>query len=405
MKLNKLYTHIFLLLGFCFLFNCTEEIQLSTENFKNVLVVEATITDEFKTQEVKVTSTFLLESDTPVFDAGASVQVATSSKTYNFHHVGEGVFYSDEQFQAIKDESYKLLITTSDGKKYYSNSEVLAPKAELENLYAELGSSQEGSGVYVLVDSNNDLDGAAFFRYEYEETYKIVSPYFRFQDISISNIQGVSKERTYDIDIVERPADQQNCYSTNTSTEILLMSVSSLSENRVSRFPIKFISENSPFLRDRYSILVKQYVQSADANNFYKILKELGGDSESVFVTNQPGFVQGNIFSEESLEEKVIGFFDVSTVTSKRIYFNYADFNFVLPPYYFDCEVRLLDYDKVGSVDPYQLDERSILLTLLTDNPPFKYISGFGTLYEIVDPECGDCSTFASNIKPEFWED
>ena len=413
MKLNQLYIKVCLLFGFGLLFNCTEQIALSTESFEDLLVVEATITNEFKTQEVKVTRTFLLESDTPTFDSGATVKIETSNNTYNFHHVGDGVFNSDIEFQAVSGEEYQLLITTSDGKSYNSNPEELAPKAELENLYAEKITIDEEEGVQVFVDTNNDLDGASFFRYEYEETYKIVPEYYVTSDAYISNVVSNGRkldesgeDRTYDIDLVDRPENQGNCYGASSSNEIIITNINSLNESGISRFPVKFISGTNPVLRDRYSILVKQYVQSASANTFYKILKELGGSSESVFVTNQPGFIQGNIFSQQSSEEKVVGFFDVSTVTSKRIYFNYFDFDLVLPAYYYDCELRELDYAMTGNLDPPLPDERSILFTLLTENdPPFKYFSRSEDIYQIVKSECGDCSTFASNIKPEFWED
>ncbi|WP_159019152.1 DUF4249 domain-containing protein [Algibacter sp. L3A6] len=413
MKLNQSYTIVCLLFGLCAIFNCTEQIALSTENFEDLLVVEATITDEFKTQEIKITHTYLLESDAPIIDAGAVVQVQTANAIYNFHHVGNGVFYSDQEFQALDGETYQLLITTSDGEKYSSNPEELASKAGIENLYAERMSIGEEEGIQVFVDTNNDLNGANFFRYEYEETYKIVPEYYRVNDAVISNIvwngrneTDSGEDRTYDIDFVDRPENQGSCYGANTSNEIIITNINSLSESRITRFPIKFISSTSSSLRDRYSILVKQYVQSATANTFYKILKELGGSSESVFVTNQPGFVQGNIFSQQNIENKVVGFFDVSTVTSKRIYFNYFDFDLVLPPYYFNCEIIELDYQKKGRLIPPQEDERSRLLELLTENnPPFKYVSRSEDVYQIVKSECGDCSTFASNIKPEFWED
>ena len=39
-------------------------------------------------------------------------------------------------------------------------------------------------------------------------------------------------------------------------------------------------------------------------------------------------------------DDKVIGYFDVASVTSKRIFFNYIDLfpNESLPPYYTECE-------------------------------------------------------------------
>ncbi len=390
MRLNKRCSNVLflVLLG---VFSCTEPFTLVTESFEDVIVIEATITDEFKRQEIRVSRTFLLESDTQVFEQNASVRIETNTgEVYNFSETLNGVYVSDIAFEARENVLYKLLISTSDGREYASNEELLPPKAEIENLYGELVNLNGEIGIQVLVDSNEDLGGANFFRYEYEETYKIVAPHFSFFDALYIG---------EDIVLVPRDPSKQTCYSTNYSANIILTSVSKLAENRVSRFPIRFISANSAIVRERYSILVKQYVQSVNANTFYKILKELNSDEEGVFIDNQPGFIQGNIFSKQSQNEKVFGFFDVSSVSSKRVYFDYSNFDMNLPPYFFDCDFLELD-----SAMEEPVNERLILIGSFRDG--YKYVSGSdGGVFTIVNQECGDCTTFSSNIKPVFWID
>ncbi|KAA5824768.1 DUF4249 domain-containing protein [Algibacter amylolyticus] len=398
MRLNKLYRSILLLVLLSISFCCTEPFPLVTESFEDVLVVEATITDEYKRQEIKLSRTYLLESETPVFESNANVRIEDSNNNiYNFSETGNGLYLSNSAFQAVPNVAYKLVISTTDGKEYISNSEFLPSKAEMENLYAELVNLNGEIGVQVYVDTNDNLGDANFFRYEYEETYKIVAPYYK-------NLDAIVIADEF-IELVPRDPGEEVCYSSNSSSEIILTSVSGLAENRISKFPVRFISMNSPTLRERYSILVRQYVQSADANTFYKVLKKLNSDGESAFVGNQPGFIQGNIFSSQNVSDKVIGFFDLSSVSSKRIYFDYTEFNLDLPPYFYDCDLRLLDYDKVGSDNPPEQNERAILLYLLSRYNPYKYVSGSSSVYQLASPECGDCTTFSSNLKPSFWED
>ncbi|MFI0428195.1 DUF4249 domain-containing protein [Mariniflexile sp. HMF6888] len=401
MRLVKLYIGICYVVSL-FLFTCTEPFALVTESFEDLLVVEATITDEFKYQEIKVSRTYLLEDSVPVLETNADVRIEDSNKnTYRFIHTGDGLYRSVQQFQALVGVSYKLIIDT-DGKEYVSTEELLAGKAEIENLYAELVNLNGTIGVQVLVDTNENLGTANFFRYEYEETYKIVAPSFVAFDVVISNVEPGIK--SYDVDYVRRPEELKVCYSSNYSTEIILTNTNGLAENRVSKFPVRFIPSNNSMLRDRYSILVKQYVQSADANNFYKILKDLGTE-DGVFIGSQPGYIQGNISSKQDSKEKVIGFFDVSSVTSKRIYFNYSDFNIELPPYFYDCDLVYLDYKKDGPPPDTEPNERYFLYQFLVYNN-YKYFAGDkDSVFIIVRPECGDCTTFSSNIKPSFWED
>lgn len=395
MRLVKLYIGICYVVSL-FLFTCTEPFTLVTESFEDLLVVEATITDEFKYQEIKVSRTYLLEDSTSVLETNADVRIEDSnSNTYNFIYTGDGLYRSVQQFQALVGVSYKLIINTENGKEYASTEEFLAGNAEIENLYAELVNLNGTTGVQVLVDTNENLGTANFFRYEYEETYKIVAPLHSSLDAIVTG-----SITTGTISLEPKLREEKTCYSNNSSSKILLTSVNSLTENRVSRFPVRFIESQSSILRERYSILVRQYVQSANANNFYKILKELGSD-ENLLIDNQPGFIQGNIFSLQNSKEKVIGFFDVSSVTSKRIYFNYSDFNIDYPSYFYDCDLIILDYDIIGPDE----NQRILLLQLITGANPYQYVSGQHPLYTIVNPECGDCTTFSSNIKPSFWED
>src|SRR5690606_19752462 len=176
-----------------------------------------------------------------------------------------------------------------------------------------------------------------------------------------------------------------------------------LNENRVFRFPVKYLSKLDPKIQTRYSILVKQYVQSVEAYTFYKIVKELGS-VESLLSQGQPGYVAGNMVAEANPEEKVLGFFEASSVTSKRIYFNYEDFGLEKPPFFYDCEVLQLDYNDTTTLDD-DPDERNAIYTYITYfNYQVLSLSQL-TLYRIVQPECSVCTTFSSNVRPDFWED
>jgi len=382
-------------------FGCTEPFELKTETFEDILVIEATITDEFKRQEIKLSRTFPLESNEIVIEKNAKVIVEEGNQNrYNFTERSNGVYVSDTPFKAIEEVSYKLEITTQSGKQYSSREELLAPRAQINNLYAELETIEGQLGIQIYIDTNEDLGSAKFFRYEYDETYKIMAPNFTNFDVDTLNFSGSGEDIMYDVVFLPRLENQKVCYSSKQSNNILLTNTDDISENTIVKFPVRFISANNPILRERYSILVRQYVQSADASNFYKILKDLGSD-ESLLVDNQPGFVQGNIFSQQNFDEKVIGFFDISPVTSERIYFNYNNFNLDLPPYFFDCEFIELDYKITGPPEP---NERLLLYQLMVIDG-YKYVSDDDTVYTMVRSECGDCTTFASNIKPEFWID
>lgn len=397
----KTYYKITILLALVTNFGCIEPFTLVTESFEDALVVEATITDELKTQQIKLTRTFPLEGGGLVFENGANVKIIGSNNNeYSFINTNDGVYNSVIEFKVEHGISYRLLITTSDGKEYVSNDETLPEVVGINKLEAELVTSNENQGIQVFVDSDDSSGETNYFRYEYEETYQRIPELFFRVDLVFSNVTGSGESIQYTIAEEPRPENQRVCYSNNNSNEIIVTSTDGLTEQRVSKFPVRFIRADDFIIRDRYSILVKQYNQSADANNYFRILKDISSD-ESLLIDQQPGFVQGNLFSTQNSNEKVIGFFDVSSVSSKRIFFSYDDFEIAEKPQYpFFCETDTLSYNVP--------DERPRLYELVA-NRGYKHGGSPGNEDEldflIVRPECGDCTSYASNVRPEFWED
>ncbi|CDF79322.1 conserved hypothetical protein (DUF4249) [Formosa agariphila KMM 3901] len=382
--------------------NCTEQIELKTEDFQDALVVEATFTNEFKKHEIKLSRTFRLESSDVIVEENADVKILDSKNNeYVFQDTGNGVYVSNLEFQALKDVTYQLIINTTDGTQYVSTEELLPSEASIDNLYPELVNLGDDYGVQIFVDTNNNLGDAQFFRYEYDETYKLIAPYYTGMDSKLINvIEGFDGTIHYDVSIFPNPEMQEICYPTNYSG-IILANKDVVTGDQIVSFPIRFTSHNNySVFKNRYSILVRQYVQSANAYNFYRILKELQGD-DSVLLDNQPGFIQGNISSTTNENKKVIGYFDVSTVDSKRIFFNYKDIGIDIPPYIIDCDAQTFDKSETDDDDNQSLQLYNYLSSQYTvyDHPDDS------TIYTVAKRNCMDCSVFGTSIKPEFWED
>ena len=411
--------HIILLFLTLFLCNCKEEIELETENFESVLVVEGTVTNEFSFQKIKLSRTYFLEENEPVLENNATVTVEDDNgNNFNFSQNTLGEYISDIKFEAIPNTFYTLFITTVDDKKYQSTQSELTPISQINNLYAEYNQSDDN--VHVNVDSENETNGAQYFRYEYEETYKIVVPYYSTLNAIPTNVVGYGE--AYDMEFELKTENQKICFTSKSSKKIIQTSTSQLENNTVYKFAVKEIDKDDSVLRERYSILVKQYVQNLEAYNYYKTIKELG-INESILSENQPGFVIGNIMSTDDNPEKIIGFFEVASVSSQRIYFNYQDIGISKPNYFYDCQYRTddegvinlnplhrkLDYNYIFNPDlsynPSPATLRRQLYVALTAVEPDKYFSKLASVYEIVSPLCGDCTSFSSNIQPDFWVD
>ena len=402
--MNKTTIYIAFLSMLLFQMGCTEPYEIETVNYEKVLVVESTITDEMKPQTVKLSRTSTLENPGVLIENNASVTVdGSNGESFSFSQNNETGFYvSDQAFSAQPNVSYTLNIHTQDGKQYTSSTVVLPPVVGMDEVYTEriVDATDNKDGVQVLVNTEDPTGNAKYFRYEYEETYKITAPYPSSFDAEIINLN--EQNFTFDVKLTPK-TPQEICYLGEKSTGINQTSTTEFNENRVFHFPVRYLSKFDPKIQTRYSILVKQYVQSVEAYTFYKIVKELGS-VESLLSQGQPGYVAGNMVSKANPDEKVLGFFEASSMTSRRIYFNYKDFGLEKPPYFEDCEILFLDYLDNTTLDNDPNEREVLFVSIKYDN---YQVLGVGqqTIYTIVKPRCGDCTTFSSNVRPDFWED
>lgn len=402
MKKAKINHIIYLIIIALIANSCIEPFDIkTTTTFEGALVIEATITDEFKYQEINLSKTFQLEDNGPSPESGANVKIIDDAQnTYDFREIRPGKYVSYSEFKALPNKNYQLQIITSDGKSYSTIPTQLTNSTQIDNIYASKEIDDLGfEKISIFVDSFDPTGNSKYYRYEYEETYKIIAPKWSAYDLVIT-----SNVRPYRIDKVFKTREERVCYKTEYSNSIIQNETIGFSEDRVFRFPVRVLSKDNAIISHRYSILVKQYVQSLDAFTFYKTLNKLSG-SESLFSQNQPGFFNGNVFSVNDPNEKVIGFFEVSSVSSKRMFFNFLDLfpGEPLPPYFTECEPfapsntfyandpsDLFNMINSGSVKYYMANTTP---TPDSDEGPFL----------VVIPECGDCTKLGTNVKPDFW--
>lgn len=395
---NYIYLIAVLLLA-----GCTEPYKLQTNTFEEALVVEATITNELKKQEIKITKTYRLEEDGPQAVAGADVSVTDDNgNSYDFEAAENGMYVSTQEFQAAPNTNYHLNIVTSDGKSYSSSTEKLTTVSPITNVSALSKTVNGVAGVQIGASSFDPTSQSQYYRYTYEETYKVIAPYYSEFTAAVNQDSDPALTIDDEIVLVPRTGESKTCYSSAVSDKILVTSTNDLSEDRVADFPVRFIEKQDPILRNRYSILVTQYVQSLAAYTFYKTLSGISGSGGSILSQNQPGFFSGNIHSDENPDEKVIGFFEVSSVSKMRIFLNFADIfpGQTLPGYFQDCELIAYNQAQFDEWDPEGKVLRSEII-----NGRLLYFSREGDIYYMVVPACGDCTEISSNVIPPFWID
>lgn len=252
MKRNLALTQfITALLLACSILSCVEEIDIDAEfKFEDVIVIEATLTDEIKTQQFQLSRSYEFETEGPIPEQNAEVRVVVNDgESILFIEDSPGVYQSENEFAAESGAEYQLFVTTNEGRTYQSPKVPLTNSVPIENLTAERQVNSIGNEIMaILVDSYDPTRQANYYRYEYEESYKIIAPDWTRQDFVVYRPDSISPDAI-------RPLEEQTCYNTVNSNNIIITSTTNLSEDRVSGFSVRNISSDDPVISHRYSIL------------------------------------------------------------------------------------------------------------------------------------------------------
>jgi len=175
--MKKLVLPIFIVtLFFTAITSCTTPYNYKTTEFENAIVVEATITNELKKQEIKLSRTYRFEDEGPIFESGATVTVTDDSGTVYGFDEEAGIYLSAAAFKAAPGRTYQLHIKTKDGKSYSSSIEKLTTETNLDEIVSNVTTKEGVAGVEIRAKSYDPTKSSKYYRYEYDETYKVIAP-------------------------------------------------------------------------------------------------------------------------------------------------------------------------------------------------------------------------------------
>ena len=408
MKLQKGYNYSIIILGLCLiLIGCITPYEINEgDNFENRLVIEGKLTDALNYQEIRLSRTFSLDKwSTGLMERNANVRIIEDGATsYEYEEKEPGRYVSKVKFNAIPDRTYKLEITLSSGKRYASKNIGLPAESNSDfDLTVRSGTNKGGKpGVlidYVNIDTNTDnTNDPSYYRFDHTSTYKIIAPNWTDEKLVVN--------ATIKPDIVPKGNELGKvCYGKERSTKLILRNASEFQGNAVESFNIRYIAKVQQKIYHRYSIKVNQYVISREAFIYYQTLKDFS-ESGNVFSENQPGNIIGNINSLDDEKEIVIGYFEVSKILSKRLFFNYIDFyrkEEVADEVYFGACIKSFPTLKSrGVVQRLSLNDMLLqnLVVYLNENG-----GDPGGPYQVVTKACGDCRVLGDVKKPDFWID
>ena len=366
---------LFILIGFfqLIILGCVTKFIPVIEEDQKLLVVEGLITDQPEVYSVKLSWSMPVGSKPKVMPAGGfKVQVQDDLENiYGFNETSDtGTYSSDkETFQGVVGRTYTLQINAgSDASFHYSYESIpveMKAVPPIDTLFyekviinEETPTSGPVEGCQIYLNSFDPEGKCIYYRWDYSETWKFEIPY---------NVEN------------------QVCWITYNSAKINIKNTSVLSEDRINRYPLYFISNETDRLYVRYSILVNQYSLSQEEYTYWEQLNSITQDVGSLYDI-MPSSIQGNLFCIEDPEQQVLGYFSVSAKTSSSIY---IDEQFRGPVnHYKDCYGNTY---ATGEFIPGLNVYRWI------------YYVGQGYVETTFHKECADCTARGTLTKPDFW--
>lgn len=394
------------------LMGCVEEFEADSIKFEKLLVVDGNISDQQKEHAIKLTYTSPIDDQTDVSNAasGAAVWVEDNigDRTDFIEQSTPGLYLSPADFAGIPGRSYALYITTSEGDSYKSTFQTLTPAPEISRIYNRYsvdtgdGKSTSTPGFQFFIDVDNTLSSSQFFRYEWSDAHQIIVPYIKKYKAEIQP-NGSYTITDFDEDVKE-------CYREDHFQEIILQTSSNNEGGSLQEVPIRFTASSEFDVTTKYSIEVTQRAISPEAYSYYRKL-ELFNESNGSLFDRQQGVVVGNLQSVNNPDEKVLGYFEVSGTTSKRVFLALTD----LDPKGFEHVYRTCNEHGIiefeGSLDEFYNatdvpeEERSTAILVRSVYDIFDQLGGLGEIVQqMAHRHCVDCRYNGQLGKPSYWQ-
>lgn len=344
---------------------------------KELLVVEGLITDQPGAYSVKLSKSLPLGRKNvakPV--KGCIVTISDDlGQIYTLKESVTGTYVTDPaKFQGKIGREYILHIstnTTNYNLNYESLPMEMKPVPEIDSLYYEKKTikekdeiSQALEGCQVYLNTHDPANYCKFYRWEYSETWEFRLPY---------------------------PVPNGICWLSGNSDRINIKNTSVFEEDRIIRYPLNFISSQTDRLKVKYSMLVNQYSLNEDEYVYWEKLQNVSEQVGGLYDIT-PAAIPSNIYCIDDPNDKVLGYFSVSAVTSKRIFIK--DYFSGIIELYNECVTdTIMGRGSIPGLDVLVW----VLVNNIYEEPPTRLITD--------KKGCADCTVRGTNKEPVFWKE
>ena len=316
----------------------------------------------------------------PPTETSATVFVeAQTGRQYLLRESAVKGTYVSDQLTLNPADTYRLHLTTAAGKEYASAFVPVKTTPPIDTVVWRA----TGTGVDLTVSTHDPARATQYYRWEYAETWEIVSPYIPSLEYSGNRLRALS---------VPYPA---LCWRTTRGTTVQLASTATLNQDVVSAYPLRQLPSTAQQLLRRYSLLVQQHALTKEEYQYWELLRKNTETIGSLF-DPQPVQLTGNVRGLGNNATAVaLGYVGAHSLSEKRI--------FIARPQLPAAWRPLTGYESCMPPDTVRPGAETYAFgpNYLPIYATFKNGSLVGYLAKSAD--CIDCRKRGAAVKPSFW--
>lgn len=397
-------TLIYTTLLACCVWTCVEPFQPEVGEYDSTLVVDGLFSNSDEPSIVLLSRSFAYaDSEGPPIEGAELTIEDDQGNSTTLTETRPGAYETNPAvFKGQIGRSYRLLILTPEGESFESDWETMKAAPPIENVRFQFEEripddllSNPVPGMQFFVSTKDPENNTKFHRWEFVETYEYGLSYPPIIGVEFSDRPGSGNDEIFFVPLEDYEGFR--CWKTEESTRILIASTENLTEDVIKDFPIHFVSNATPRLYRRYSLLVKQYAVSKESYEYLRIIKETNQTTGSLFDAI-PNELFGNVKNSNGKDIPVLGYFSVAGVSTTRTFVNRTDLPVgVLFPFGPSCAVDTIPLSFGSLYNQVRYNNRILFNYHYNDlGTPINYL--------LTKPDCARCSALeATNVEPDFW--
>lgn len=347
----------------------------------NYLVVDGFINTGSNTvTSFKLSRTLNLNDSTTTAKPELQAQVTirgSKGASYPLVDTGNTGEYTTFPLTLDLTQQYSIAVTTADGQKYSSDPVPCKQTPPIDSIWW-----RQPGDLDIYVNTHDPSGNTRYYRYNYTETWQ--------HNAELSTVWTVVNGMIVATDSTNQ---KENCWTTATSTNVLVTTSAALGQDIISGYTINAIPNGNPRLNIRYSILVRQYALTENAYNYWLLIQKTSQNLGTLFDL-QPTQLVGNIHCVTTPSQPVIGYISASSLQQQRIFILHTYLNnWPQNQPVYGCDTATIPQNPVNPLI-YNYPDTFYAPWYFITNGPLVLVSRF----------CLDCTLFGgTNKKPSFW--